>query len=142
MPVKINGHLRGSEGTFGTSDPTNAAVEIGPNTPLRLAEAVRIAFPSGGMAVSGLRREIARGRLAIEIIAGKQFTTIAAIEQMRETCRVPARAPAYGDDQRAAMAGVSSPKPSGLSKTVVSISPQDALRAQLKRIHPRRPNRL
>jgi len=53
--------------------------EIGPNTPLRLAEAVRIAFPSGGMTVSGLRREIARGRLAVEIIAGKQFTTLADI---------------------------------------------------------------
>ena len=31
----------------------------------------------GGMTVSGLRREAARGRLAIEVIAGKHFTTLA-----------------------------------------------------------------
>jgi hypothetical protein len=52
--------------------------EIDANTPLRLAEAVRIAFPDGGMTVSGLRREIARGRLAVEIIA-RHFDFLPAI---------------------------------------------------------------
>jgi len=116
--------------------------EIGPNTPLRLAEAVKIAFPSGGMTVSGLRREIGRGRLAIEMIAGKFFTTLAAIEQMREACRVPARALAYGNDQHVGLAGESSPEPYGLSKTAVRISPRDALRAQLKRNRQEKLNRL
>ncbi len=58
------------------------------DTPLRLADAVEIAFPSGGMTVSGLRREIARGRLEAELIAGKHFVTLAAIQQMRQLCRV------------------------------------------------------
>jgi hypothetical protein len=61
--------------------------EIGPDTPLRLDVAARIAFPGGAMTVSGLRREAARGRLMIERIAGKDFTTLAAIATMREKCR-------------------------------------------------------
>lgn len=62
-----------------------------PNTPLRLADAVKHAFPFGGMTVSGLRKEADRGRLKIERIAGKDFTTLSAIEEMRELCRVPAQ---------------------------------------------------
>jgi hypothetical protein len=58
-------------------------------TPLRLADAIKHAFPFGGMTVSGLRREADRGRLVIERIAGKDFTTLAEIEAMRERCRVP-----------------------------------------------------
>jgi hypothetical protein len=58
-----------------------------PDAPLRLDVAVREAFPAGGMTVSGLRREAARGRLVIEVIAGKHFTTLAAIARMRELCR-------------------------------------------------------
>src|SRR6516162_3216995 len=66
--------------------------EITPNTPLRLADAVKIAFPMGGMTVAGLRRERDRDRLVIEKIAGKEFTTLAHIERMRELCRDEARA--------------------------------------------------
>jgi hypothetical protein len=65
--------------------------QIDRDTPLRLAEAVKIAFPMGGMTVSGLRREIGRQRLAVEILAGKQFVTLAGIQEMRERCRVKAR---------------------------------------------------
>ena len=72
-----------------------------PNTPLRLRFASEIAFPDGTMSDSGLRREVAQGRLEVETIAGKQYTTLAAIERMRELCRdrprtnvvVPERAP-------------------------------------------------
>lgn len=35
---------------------------IGLDTPLRLERAVELAFPEGGMTVSGLRREAAKGR--------------------------------------------------------------------------------
>jgi len=56
---------------------------VDPNTPLRPHDAVRLAFPAGGMTVSGLRREIARGRLAYQMIAGKQFTTHTNIAEMR-----------------------------------------------------------
>jgi hypothetical protein len=58
------------------------------NTPFRLADAVKQAFPHGGMTMSGLRREAARGRLVLERIAGKDFVTLAAIGAMRELCRV------------------------------------------------------
>ena len=49
---------------------------------------MRLAFPAGGITVAGLRREIAKGRLEVELIAGKLFTTLGAIAQMRERCRV------------------------------------------------------
>ena len=65
--------------------------QIGPDTPLRLNVAATIAFPDGTMTASGLRREAARGRLVVERIAGKDFTTLANIERMRELCRVEAR---------------------------------------------------
>src|ERR1700730_13196139 len=57
------------------------------DTPLPLDVAVRIAFPHGGMTVSGLRRELKRKGLGPEMIARKQFTTLSAIEQMRKLCR-------------------------------------------------------
>jgi hypothetical protein len=56
---------------------------IDPNTPLRLHDAVAAAFPHGGMTVSGLRREARRGRLVIEVVAGKQFVTLNEVERMR-----------------------------------------------------------
>src|ERR1700730_4902419 len=62
--------------------------EIGPETPLRLDLAAALAYPDGSMTASGLRREAGRGRLVIERTAGKDYTTLAAIERMRELCRV------------------------------------------------------
>jgi hypothetical protein len=65
-----------------------ARSEVGDNTPLRLAVAAVLAYPDGTMTASGLRREAARGRLVIERTAGKDYTTLAAIEKMRALCRV------------------------------------------------------
>jgi hypothetical protein len=48
------------------------------------------------MGVSGLRKEAARGNLMIERIAGKDYTTLAAIESMRELCRNTTKVPASG----------------------------------------------
>jgi hypothetical protein len=62
--------------------------QITPDTPLRLGIAAALAFPDGSMTASGLRREGARGRLVIERIAGKDYTTLADIERMREVCRL------------------------------------------------------
>jgi hypothetical protein len=70
--------------------------EIEPDTPLRLGVAAALAFPDGSMTASGLRREGERGRLVIERIAGKDYTTLANIERMRELCRVEAKALDYG----------------------------------------------
>jgi hypothetical protein len=62
--------------------------EIKPDTPLRLSIAAAVAFPDGSMTASGLRRERDRGRLVVERIASKEYTTLANIERMRQLCRV------------------------------------------------------
>jgi hypothetical protein len=67
--------------------------------PLRLSVAATTAFPDGSMSKSGLRREAARGRLVIQRIAGKDYTTLRAIGEMRELCRVEARGRACGSRQ-------------------------------------------
>jgi hypothetical protein len=67
--------------------------QVGETTPLRLSVAAEIAFPDGSMSASGLRREATRGRLTIERIAGRFYTTLANIERMRGLCRVEAREP-------------------------------------------------
>jgi len=87
----------------------------------------------GGMTVSGLRKEIGRKRLTVEVMAGKQFTTLAAIEEMRGLCRVQARDLDSGSGQSAAKMGGLLPRPSGSSKTGASISPRDALRSRLEK---------
>src|SRR5271157_5679076 len=75
--------------------------EIRPDTPLRLSVAAAFAFPDGTMTASGLRRECQRGRLVIERIAGKDYTTLANIERMRELCRVKAKVPDCGSESAA-----------------------------------------
>src|ERR1700722_19420198 len=77
--------------------PTRA--EIGDEPPLRLAIAPGRVYPAGSMTAGGLRREAAKGRLAIERTAGKDYTTLAAIERMRELCRKPPRDRACSSDE-------------------------------------------
>src|SRR3979490_3639836 len=110
-----------------------AQPEITPNTPLRLADAVKIAFPMGGMTVAGLRRERDRNRLVIEKIAGKEFTTLAPIRRMRQLCRVEAKAP----DSTAKPNGETTPEishiePPGSSATTAGISAQAALQMRVR----------
>jgi hypothetical protein len=102
--------------------------QVTPATPLRLGVAAAIAFPDGTMSAAGLRREAARGRLVIERIAGKDYTTLANIERMRELCRVEAKVP---DSTCAGHAQASAGKRSGLFATGNAISPRDALEARL-----------
>ena len=105
--------------------------ELSPSAPLRLSVAAAVAFPDGSMSASGLRREAARGRLVIERIAGKDFTTLANIERMRELCRVEAKAPGSTcGGPGLASAG----KPFGSSATQGGISPRDALQARLTKV--------
>src|SRR5260370_36088025 len=91
------------------------------------------AFPYGGMTVSGLRREAARGRLRIERIANKDFTSLRNIEEMRKLCRVKAEGPACGGGKSVVSVVGLSRKGLGLSSTVVTITPQDALLAKIKK---------
>lgn len=76
-----------AEAQEGAGAMTLAAPPITDDTPLRLAEAARLAFPDGGMTVAGLRRERDAGRLTTELIAGKEYVTLTAIREMRALCR-------------------------------------------------------
>lgn len=71
---------------------------IGADTPMRLEDAVKYAFPLGGMTVAGLRKEIERGNLVVEKIANKHFTTLDNIKRMREKCRSKEKVPDSTDD--------------------------------------------
>src|ERR1700710_1723523 len=105
---------------------------VAPDAPLRLSVAAKLAFPDGSMTASGLRREAARGRLLVERIAGKDYTTLEAIKRMRELCRRSAKELGCTNGNRDIETESSSAKPSGSSKMALGISPQDALRARLK----------
>ena len=72
-------------------DDSLVASRLAPDAPLRLSIAAKLAFPDGSMTASGLRREALRGRLQVERIAGKDYTTLEAINEMRKLCRVQAR---------------------------------------------------
>jgi hypothetical protein len=76
--------------------------QINLDTPLRLNVAAALAFPDGSMTASGLRRERNLGRLVVERIAGKEYTTLASIDRMRELCRVQQKASVYGSAPHAA----------------------------------------
>lgn len=101
--------------------------EIDPDTPLRLRMAAEIAFPNGGMTESGLRREAERGTLVIERIAGKDFTTLAAIKRMRELCLVRQKESASGSGKSVGTAKAGSARPHGSSGTETSKSAQAAV---------------
>src|SRR3954466_9648150 len=73
---------------------------VRPDDPLRIDVAAALAYPDGSMTASGLRREAARGRLAIERVAGKDYATLAAIEDMRALCRVPPKGLVSGSARR------------------------------------------
>jgi hypothetical protein len=69
--------------------PPHLTLVVNNDAPLRLARAAEIAFPDGSMTASGLRKEAAKGRLVIERIANKDYTTLAAIADTRAACRNP-----------------------------------------------------
>ena len=88
------------------------------DAPMRLADAIKIAFPHGEITVSGSRREAAKGRLVIQRIAGKDFVTLAAIDAMRAACRM--------DDPKRSRSGP------GPSKAIASQAALDSLLLNVK----------
>jgi hypothetical protein len=95
---------------------------IGMDTPLRLAVAATLAYPDGSMTASGLRREAARGRLVIERTAGKDYTTLDAIDEMRKLCRKLPKDRACGSAESGETDRATSPtKPHGSSVTTGDI---------------------
>jgi hypothetical protein len=109
--------------------------DVSDNTPLRLSDAAALAFPHGGMTASGLRREAAKGRLAVSRIAGKDYTTLAAIREMIETCRVEPKVPVSGCNLHdgTARAG-SSKKLCGASEMETTNVALASARAKLRRL--------
>src|SRR5512133_877136 len=106
--------------------------QIADDVPLRLDVAAALEYPDGSMTASGLRREAARGRLVIERTAGKDYTTPAAIREMRRLCQLNAGAPGSGCGQPAETnLGASSPVRLISSSTAGGITPRDALQAKL-----------
>ena len=98
-----------------------STTEISSDAPLRLDVAAEIAFPFGGMTASGLRREAKRGRLVIERIAGKDYTTLRYIEEMRQQCRneLTAKAHDFGCNQSAKKKVAAPGNPHGSSAMMV-----------------------
>ncbi len=78
----------------------SALAGLAPETPLRLAPAAEAAFPDGSMTASGLRRERDAGRLETWFVAGKEYTSLAAIEEMVRKCRARPRDHASGSNRR------------------------------------------
>lgn len=101
--------------------------------PYRLKDILPLAYPGGEMTLNGLRNEVRKGNLVVEMIAGKHFVTMRAILEMREKCRVSGKAPDSGSVQKGSTrrAGVSRTA-RGSSSTATSMSPQDAYRERLK----------
>src|SRR5215510_10966973 len=121
-----------------TSPPRD---HIGDDTPLRLGVAAALAYPDGSMTASGLRKEAGRGRLVIERTAGKDYTTRAAIREMRRLCQLSVKAQGSGSDRHVGTrpAGLP-PGPSTSSWMAGGITPQDALRAKLSARSASSPN--
>lgn len=107
-------------------------------TPLRLAIAAAMAFPDGSMTESGLRKEAGRGRLVIERIAGKDYTTLQAIAEMRKLCRAQQKDRDFGSNRPDGpqTEGLSRP-PFGASKTEEQRSAQESARMKLADLRQR-----
>ena len=114
----------------------NIPDHIAPDTMLRLEAAARIAFPGGSMPVAALRREAKAGRLTTYRFAGKDFTTLSDIQEMKTTCRDPAREPASGSNPKnATPAARSSASQHGSSVTEREKSARAALEATAKALN-------
>ncbi|WP_247988335.1 excisionase [Bradyrhizobium sp. 186] len=113
--------------------PVPANDNIGPDHLLPLKEACKVAFPRGGMTVSGLRREAARGHLVVMRIANRDFTTLRSIQEMGNLCRVAAEDLTSIGGANAVKLEKSSAVQHGSSSTAASMLPRDALLAKIQR---------
>jgi len=115
--------------------PVLSPSTITATTPLRLDMAAELAFPGGSMTASGLRKEWTRGRLAIERIAGKDYTTLAAIEEMRKLCRLDQKEPVSGSSLAAQKLKSEPPsRPYGSSGTETGKSALAAARMRAEKL--------
>ena len=114
---------------------------IDPYSPLRLGYAAKLAFPNGGLSESGLRREIAKGRLPYEKIAGKLYVTLNDIKEMRRRCHVQAKAQDFISSPPGAPGRENSKSdPLGSLEMEAKTLPRDALRQKLAKLKSDSPN--
>src|SRR5262252_3964032 len=113
--------------------------DVDPDTPLRLSEAARLAFPDGSMTATALRRERDKGRLVTERIAGKDYTTLVNIMEVRKLCRVSPKEPVSILKEPESAAAKSSLAATS-SATVDTESAYLSLRAKLNRRTKPSPN--
>jgi hypothetical protein len=106
--------------------PANHREPLGYDDPVPLVLAAEIFFPAGGVTPSSLRTEIRNGHLVVERIAGKDFVTRRAIEQMRERCRSQPKSRDSGSTEGQKKAR------SGSSSIAESTSQRDATKATAK----------
>ena len=109
------------------SDQPRSLSEVDDDAPIRLAEAARRCFPDGSMTAAGLRRLADKGLLVIERINRRDYTTLRAIKEMREQCRVVPKVRASGYAQRAATVTASNMAPSTSSSIAAAKSRLDSL---------------
>jgi hypothetical protein len=69
---------------------------VTPDTALLLSVAAAIAFPDRSVSAAKLKAQADAGKLATERIGRRYYTTLRAIGEMREKCRVDPRDHAYG----------------------------------------------
>src|ERR1700681_3839411 len=108
-------------------DPAKAD-GITATTPLRLEVAARLAYPDGSMTAVALRRLVNAEKITHEFVAGKYYVTLAAIEEMRASCRVVAKAP--DSNSKPGKVGL----PSGSSETEQKTSALAAMNATAERL--------
>jgi len=70
-----------------TVRPLPDRASIGPDTPLRLEDAIAIAFPTGGLTKNEARVAVDEGRLVAYRLGGKLLTTLANVEVMERRQR-------------------------------------------------------
>jgi hypothetical protein len=87
---------------------------VSDDDPLLLSVAAVLAFPDGSMTVTVLRRERDAGRLAVERIGNRDYTTLAAIREMREKCLLDRSRHGSGTDLRV---GIERRRGSSLTET-------------------------
>lgn len=105
------------------------------DAPIPLAKSVDLIFPEGGGTLNTVRTLIRKGDLQVERIGRRFFTTRRYIYEMREKCRVKPKAHIYGSEKSGATSPASSYQAGiGSSSTIVSISPQSALKQKLNKL--------
>ena len=102
--------------------------------PIRLADACDLFF-GGALTPASLRLEANRGNLAMMRIAGKDFVTPAAIEDMKRKCRVERNRPTSSFERNPPSKAKPESAACGSSRTDQSISAQDALSMKLDRLN-------